>query len=467
MKKIVAVTACPTGIAHTFMAAEKLEEAAKKLGIEIKVETNGSAGAENVLSSREIEEAECVIVAADTKVEMDRFNGKHVIQTSVSSAIHKAEDLINRAINQNAPVYTGKGNNTQGVTSNTSVIGTIYKHLMNGVSNMIPFVVAGGILIALAFVFDYKNAGAGNFGWGNDFSIFLGDTGKAALGFMLPILAAFIAYSISDRPGLVVGFVGGYLAGQGGSGFLGAIIAGFAAGYIIVLLKYVFSSLPKSLDGIKPILLYPLIGVAGIAGVMILVNYFMEPINSGLANWLNEIDGSHAIILGLLLGGMMAVDMGGPINKTAYLFGTATVSMTVDGELVSVSSQIMAAVMAGGMVPPLGIALATTLFPNLFTKQEREAGKVNYVMGISFITEGAIPFAAARPLKVLPSIIIGSAVAGALSMWFKVSTPAPHGGLFVIPVMDGWYMYIVALAIGTVVTAALLRLILPIKIFNK
>ncbi len=468
-KKIIAVTACPTGIAHTYMAAEKLEQAAKAKGIEIKVETRGSGGAQNVITKQEIDEAVGVIVAADTKVELNRFAGKHVILVSVSEGIHKADELIERALNQDAPIYEAT-NDGGGSSSNRQ---GVYKHLMNGVSHMLPFVVAGGILIALAFLFDFKNIGQSNYGWGNPFSSFLGDTGKVAFGFMLPILAGYIAYSIADRPGLVVGFVGGALAaspltlnfklwgsavGATPSGFLGALAAGFIAGYIMLLLKKLLSGLPKSLEGIKPVLLYPLLGVLAISGAMIVVNLFMSPINSGLINFLNNLSGANAIILGLILGGMMAVDMGGPINKAAYAFGTASL-LTTSG--ASISSAIMAAVMVGGMTPPLGIAIATTLFPKKYTVQQREAGKGNYVLGLSFITEGAIPFAAANPVRVLPSIIAGSALAGALSMAFKVSSPAPHGGIFVFPVITGWYWYFVALMAGALLTAILLKVLLP------
>lgn len=455
-KKIVAVTACPTGIAHTYMAAESLETAAKAKGIDIKVETRGSGGAKNVLTDNDIKEAVAVIIAADTKVEMNRFVGKHVILVSVGDGIHKAEMLINRAMNQDAPIYQAS---EETVSSSGDGRGA-YKHLMNGVSHMLPFVVAGGILIALAFLFDFNNRGASNYGWGNNFSIFLGDTGKAAFGFMLPVLAGYIAYSIADRPGLVVGFVGGFLSSNPlnvfnqenvvASGFLGAIAAGFIAGYIVLGLKGLFKGLPQSLEGIKPILLYPIFGVFLTSGAMLGVNYLMGPINTGLTTFLNNLSGANALIFGLVLGGMMAVDMGGPINKAAYVFAVGTISG-------GVSTPIMAAVMAGGMVPPLGIALATTLFPRKFNKQQREAGKTNYVMGASFITEGAIPFAASNPKAVLPSIIAGSALAGALSMLFNVTSPAPHGGLFVIPVMTGWFWYIIALAAGTVLTAFLLN----------
>jgi PTS system fructose-specific IIC component len=447
MAKIVAVTACPTGIAHTFMAAEKLEQTAKALGHEIKVETNGSAGVENGLTKADIEAADLVIVAADTKVEMNRFNGKVLVNTGVQDGIHKAEKLINDGL-ASKEVYVAKQENN----SSSNAKGA-YKHLMSGVSNMLPFVVAGGILIALAFLFDFNNIGASDYGWGNTFSAFIGDAGKAAFGFMLPILGGYIAYSIADRPGLAVGFVGGSLASSGGSGFLGAIAAGFLAGFLVNLLKKAFSGLPKSLEGIKPILLFPLFGVFLIAVSMLGVNYFMTPINEGLNSFLEGLSGGNAVIMGLIVGGMMAVDMGGPINKAAYVFGVGT--------LANGSSEVMAAVMVGGMVPPLGIALATTFFKNKFTKEQHEAGKTNYVMGLSFITEGAIPFAAANPKAVLPSIIAGSALAGALSAVFGAASPAPHGGLFVIPLIDGALMYVVALLAGSALTAFLLNVLLP------
>jgi fructose PTS system EIIBC or EIIC component len=470
MSKLIAVTACPTGIAHTYMAAEKLETAAKAKGIEIKVETNGSGGAQNVLTQKDIDEAVAVIIAADTKVDMARFAGKHVIQTSVSEGIHKADQLIERALKQDAPIYQTKGEQS----SRSGSAKGIYKHLMSGVSHMLPFVVAGGILIAFAFLADSLayafnilegNVGdaGGNYGSMTSLSRFLMGIGGGAFSFMLPILAGYIAYSIADRPGLAVGFVGGYLAANplnifnadsvSGSGFLGALLAGFIAGYIVLGLRALFSGLPKSLEGIKPVLLYPLFGVFLIGAAMLLVNLVMGPINTGLNDFLKNIEGTHALLLGLLVGGMMAVDMGGPINKAAYAFGV--------GSLAAGATSIMAAVMIGGMIPPLGIALATTLFPGKFTKDQREAGKTNYVMGLSFITEGAIPFAAANPKAVLPAIISGSALAGALSMVFKVTSPAPHGGLFIIPVMSGWYLYIIALAAGTALTAFLLKVLLP------
>ena len=442
------------------MAAEKLETAAKAKGVSIKVETNGSGGAQNVLSQKDIDEAVAVIIAADTKVDMARFNGKHVIQVSVGDGISKAEALINKALQQDGPVYSAT---TPSDSPSNGKLG-VYKHLMSGVSHMLPFVVAGGILIALSFLVDFRNAGEANYGSGNDIASFLIQLGGSVFGFMLPILAGYIAYSIADRPGLVVGFIGGHLAANpinvygveevSGSGFLGALAAGFIAGYIMLLLRKLLSGLPKSLEGIKPVLLFPLLGVTLIGIAMVVINYFMAPINNGMMTFLDNLSGTNAVILGLVLGGMMAIDMGGPINKAAYVFGTLSL---VGGQ----STGIMAAVMAGGMIPPLGIALATTLFPAKFDKQQREAGKTNYVMGASFITEGAIPFAVANPKAILPSIIAGSALAGALTMAFSVTSPAPHGGIFVLPIMTGWYWYIVAIAAGTLLTTFLLKVLLP------
>jgi len=447
MAKIVAVTACPTGIAHTFMAAEKIEQTAKELGHEVKVETNGSAGVENKLTASDIANADLVIIAADTNVEMTRFDGKVVIEAPVKDGIHNAKKLITVGLSTNETYVAKTSNNSSNNASGA------YKHLMSGVTNMLPFVVAGGILIALAFLLDFGNIGASNYGWGTPLSAFVGDVGKAAFGFMLPILGGYIAYSIADRPGLAVGFVGASLANNGGSGFLGAIAAGFIAGFIVNILKKVFSGLPKSFEGIKPILLYPLFGVFLIAVAMLGVNFIVTPINEGLNSFLEGLSGTNAVIMGLIVGGMMAVDMGGPINKAAYVFGV--------GSLANGSSEVMAAVMVGGMVPPLGIALATTFFKNKFNKEQREAGKTNYIMGLSFITEGAIPFAAANPKAVLPSIIAGSAVAGALSGLFGAASPAPHGGLFVIPLIDGALFYVLALLIGSVITAVLLNVLLP------
>ena len=427
--RVLAVTACPTGIAHTFMAAEALNKKGAEMGISIKVETNGSAGAKNVLTKEEIEHCDAIIVAADKKVEMARFNGKKVIQTKVADGIHKSEELITRAINGDAPIYhSAEGSSDVEEESNESLGRQLYKHLMNGVSNMLPFVVAGGILIALAFLFDDRAINPANFGSNTPFAAFFKMVGDAAFGFLLPVLAGFIAVSIGDRPAMVVGFVGGLLASTGGAGFLGALLAGFIAGYLVLGLRKVFSFLPQSLEGIKPVLLYPLFGTLLIGVIMtFIINPPVAFVNNALTGFLNSLGTSSAVILGIVVAGMMAIDMGGPFNKAAYVFGIAS--------LESGNEAVMAAVMAGGMVPPLAIALATTFFGNRFTKQERDSGKVNYIMGLSFITEGAIPFAAADPLKVIPSCVIGSAVAGALTMIFGCTLPAPHGGIFVLPVI--------------------------------
>lgn len=443
--KVLAVTACPTGIAHTFMAAESLNKQADKMGVSIKVETNGSSGAKNVLTKEEIENATAIIVAADKKVDMARFNGKKVIITKVADGIHKAEELITKAENGDAPIYNHSGNvETKEESSEESAFRKVYKHLMNGVSNMLPFVVSGGILIALAFLLDDYSINPKTFGSNTPLAAFFKSIGDTAFGFMLPVLAGYIAYSIADRPALVVGFVGGALANTGGSGFLGALLAGFIAGYLVVGLKKVFSVLPDSLDGIKPVLLYPLFGTLLMGIIMtFLIIPPVAALNLGITNFLNGLGTSSKLILGLILGGMMAIDMGGPINKAAYVFGVAS--------LQSGQFEIMAAVMAGGMVPPLAIALATTFFKNRFTKEERESGKVNYVMGLSFITEGAIPFAAADPLKVIPACVLGSATAGALSMMFNATLRAPHGGIFVVPVVGNPLGYLAAIAIGSVV----------------
>ena len=448
--RVLAVTACPTGIAHTFMAAESLNKKGAEMGISIKVETNGSAGIKNALTKEEIEHCDAIIVAADKKVEMARFNGKKVIQTKVADGIHKAEELITRAINGEAPVYYSTSGPQEVVEESTESLGRqLYKHLMNGVSNMLPFVVAGGILIALAFLFDNRELNPANFGSNTPFAAFFKTIGDAAFGFLLPVLAGFIAVSIADRPAMVVGFVGGLLANVGGAGFLGALLAGFIAGYLVVGLKKAFSFLPASLEGIKPVLLYPLIGTL-LVGVLMtfIINPPVAFINQGLTKFLNSLGTSSAVILGIVVAGMMAIDMGGPFNKAAYVFGIAS--------LESGNEAVMAAVMAGGMVPPLAIALATTFFGQRFTKEQRDSGKVNYVMGLSFITEGAIPFAAADPLKVIPSCVIGSAVAGSLTMVFKCTLPAPHGGIFVLPVVGNALMYLIAIAVGSVVGACIL-----------
>ena len=471
--RVLAVTACPTGIAHTYMAAESLENKGKEMGVSIKVETNGSGGAKNVLTKEEIEKAECIIVAADKNVEMARFDGKKVIKTKVADGIHKAEELITRATSGEAHVYhhSGGSSEAQDEGDNESFGRQIYKHLMNGVSHMLPFVIGGGILIALAFLFDDYSIDPSNFGMNTPVAAFLKTVGGGAFEFMLPVLAGFIAMSIADRPGLAVGFVGGFLAKAGttyastfdssisvvSGGFLGALFAGFAAGYLVLGLKKVFDLLPDALDGLKPTLLYPLFGIGLIGLIMVLVNPFFGSLNLGITNFLNSMGGTSRVLLGIVVAGMMAIDMGGPFNKAAYVFGTAS--------LASGNYEVMAAVMAGGMVPPLAIALATTFFGNRFTENERKSGITNYVMGLSFITEGAIPFAAADPLRVIPSCIIGSAVAGAMSMIFNCTLMAPHGGIFVVPVIGNPLMYLAAVAVGSVVGMIMLAILK--KTINK
>ena len=438
------------------MAAESLAKAGEKKGVSIKIETNGSSGAKNILTKEEIENATCIIVAADKNVEMARFNGKKVIITKVANGIHKADELVERASKGDAPIYNHSGdvvsNNED--NENESIGRKIYKHLMNGVSNMLPFVVAGGILIAVAFLIDTMlgQVGGANFGSNTPVAATLKSIGDLAFSFMLPVLAGYIAYSIADRPALVVGFVGGAIAKDGGAGFLGALIAGFLAGYLVVGLKKLFSKLPQSLEGIKPVLLFPLFGTLLIGIIMTFI--VLPPvvaINNAMVNFLASLGGTSKVLLGLVLGAMMAIDMGGPINKAAYVFGVAS--------LDAGQYEIMAAVMAGGMVPPLAIALCTTFFKNRFTKEQRESGKVNYVMGLSFITEGAIPFAAADPLRVIPACAVGSAVAGALSMLFNASLRAPHGGIFVVPVVTNPIMYLVAIVVGSIVGMALLAVL--------
>ena len=484
--KILAVTGCPTGIAHTYMAAEGLEKAAAKAGCSIKVETRGSGGAKNVLTAQEIKEADCIIVAADTKVPMERFNGKKVIVRQVSDGINKADSLIAQVLSGDVPVYSAKDSDEEAESGAKEGIGhTIYKHLMSGVSHMLPFVIGGGILIAIAFLLDDFTIDPSNFGMNTPLAAFFKTIGNVAFGLMLPVLAGYIAYSIADRPGLAVGFVGGMLASTGNSvvefagqhtglagylqntvfnpsgttvsGFLGALVAGFAAGYIVLLLKKIFSKLPESLEGIKPTLLYPVLGVFIMGTLMLFVfNPIIGVVNDGLAALLNSMGSSSKVVLGIVLGAMMAIDMGGPINKAAYVFGTMAIA--------NGNYDIMAAVMIGGMVPPIGIALATTFFKNRFTKAERQSGITNYIMGLAFITEGAIPFAAADPLHVIPATAVGAGVAGALSMLFNCTLMAPHGGIFVFPVVGNWVMYLVALAAGSVVTMALLALLKkPVK----
>ncbi|HJB47649.1 MAG TPA: fructose-specific PTS transporter subunit EIIC [Candidatus Mediterraneibacter surreyensis] len=461
--KILAVTSCPTGIAHTYMAAEGLEKAAKAKNCFIKIETRGSGGAKNVLTDDEIRDADCIIVAADAQVPMERFDGKKVIECQVSDGISKAPQLIEQAISGNVPVYHGTGEHTASSSGNAKSGGTghkIYTQLMNGVSHMLPFVVGGGILIAIAFLIDGLSVDLNslpadqraNFGTITPVAALFKGIGDTAFGFMLPVLAGFIAMAIGDRPALAVGFVGGMIASGGKSGFLGALVAGFAAGYIILGLRKLCSKLPPALEKIAPVLLYPVFGIL-IMGLA--MNFIVEPIMGGINTALNAglsgMGGTSKILLGLILGGMMAIDMGGPFNKAAYVFGTAAIAAG--------NYDIMAAVMIGGMTPPCAIALATLLFKNKFTKEQRETGPTNFIMGLAFITEGAIPFAASDPIHVLPSCIAGSAVAGALSMAFGCTLMAPHGGIFVFPVVGNALLYLVALIVGTVVSALLLGLL--------
>lgn len=450
-KKVLAVTGCPTGIAHTYMAADALKAKARELGVDIKVETRGSGGAKDVLTEAEIREADAIIIAADTNVDKERFSGKVLIEAGVTDGIRRPEQLINSALASDAPIYRGSGErSTQKVGKQKNAF---YRHLMNGVSHMLPFVVGGGILIALGFMFGIEAHVEGHETY-NQFAQALNTIGGGnAFGLMIPVLAGFIAMSIADRPGLAPGMVGGFMAAQGTSGFLGGLIAGFMAGYIVVLLKKLFANIPQSLDGIKTILIYPLLGIFTTGIIMFyVVEKPVGAFNTALGDWLQSLGTGNAILLGLILGGMMAVDMGGPINKAAYTFGIA---MIAEGFLTP-----HAAIMAGGMVPPLGIALATFVFKNRFTKEERDAGVSNIIMGASFITEGAIPFAAADPGRVIPSLIVGSSVAGALSMFFKIGLPAPHGGIFVIPLVEGSaLMYIVSILIGSVITAIMLGML--------
>ena len=462
--RVLAVTACPTGIAHTYMAAENLENTGKKLGISLKAETDGSGGAQNVLTKEEIAAAEAIIVAADKNVEMARFDGKPVIMVPVADGIHKAEALINQAVSGTVPVYHYSGD-VSGAASegeSDSIGRQIYKHLMNGVSHMLPFVIGGGILIALAFLLDDYSIDPSNFGKNTPLAAYLKTIGEQAFGMMLPILAGFIAMSIADRPGLAVGLVAGLIAKMGSTfanpaggdvnaGFLGALFAGFAGGYLVLGLKKLFSKLPKSLEGIKPVLLYPVIGIFLAAVVTTFINPYMGMINDGLTHFLNGMGGTSRVVLGMILGGMMSIDMGGPFNKAAYVFGTA--------QLAEGNFEVMAAVMAGGMVPPIAIALCTTFFKKKFTEKERQSGVVNYVMGLSFITEGAIPFAAQDPLRVIPSCLIGSAIAGGLSMAFGCTLRAPHGGLFVLPTIGNPVMYLAAVVIGAVVGCLILGIL--------
>ena len=456
--KLLAVTSCPTGIAHTYMAAEALEKAARAADCQIKIETRGSAGAKNVLTAEEIEAADCIIVAADAKVPMDRFNGKKVISCQVSDGIGKADQLVKQAMSGNVEVFHGESSETTtAVTGKESAAHKIYTQLMNGVSHMLPFVVGGGILIAIAFLIDGLSIDInalpadqrGNFGTITPVAAMFKNIGGVAFGLMLPVLAGFIGMAIGDRPALALGFVGGMMAANGKSGFLGALVAGFLAGYLILGLRKICDKLPDAIEKLAPVLIYPVVGIL-IMGLA--MNFVVEPImggiNTGLNNFLSGMGDSSRIVLGLILGGMMAIDMGGPFNKAAYVFGTAAITAG--------NYDIMAAVMIGGMTPPCAIALATLLFKNKFTKEERDAGPTNFIMGLAFITEGAIPFAASDPLHVLPSCIIGSALAGALSMAFHCTLMAPHGGIFVFPVVGNAVMYLVALVAGTVVSALLL-----------
>ena len=464
--RILAVTACPTGIAHTYMAAEALVKAGDKLGLPCKVETNGSGGAKNILTAEEIAACDGIIVAADKNVETARFDGKPVLFTRVDDGIHKPEELIQRIESGEIPVFHAKGGKPAAEATGNDTLGhTVYKHLMNGVSHMLPFVVGGGILIALAFLFDDFSIDPSNFGMNTPLAAFFKTVGNAAFSYMLPILSAYIAMSIADRPGLAVGFVGGVLAMNGTSfsgllegsttgisgGFLAALLAGFVAGYLVKFLENITEKLPSSVDGIRPMLIYPLGGMLVMGIVMCAINPIMGLINEAIAAWLNTMGGTSKILLGAICGGMMSIDMGGPFNKAAYVFGTAALS--------SGTYDVMAAVMVGGMVPPIAIALSTTFCPKKWTSEERKNGFVNYIMGLCFISEGAIPFAATDPLRVLPSCVIGSAVSGALSMLFGCTLRAPHGGIFVFPVVGNAPLYVVALVVGSVVGAVLLSLL--------
>ncbi|EGP5244693.1 PTS fructose transporter subunit IIC [Enterococcus faecium] len=460
-KFVVAVTACPTGIAHTYMAEDALKKKAKEMGVEIKVETNGSEGIKNRLTAEDIARAEGVIVAADKKVEMNRFDGKELINRPVSDGIRKPEELINLALSGTAPVFHGDGkeNSSEEGNADGTVGQRIYKDLMNGVSHMLPFVIGGGIAIALSFMIDQfigvPHDQLSNLGNYNQAASWFNQIGQAAFGFMLPVLAGFIASSIGDRPGLIVGFAAGALANTGGAGFLGALIGGFLAGYVIVFLRKLFKNLPKSLDGIKMILFYPVFGLLITGFLMLLVNVPMKAINDALNGFLTSMSGSNAALLGALLAGMMAADLGGPINKAAYVFGTATLATTV----ATGGSVVMASVMAGGMVPPLAIFVATRLFKNKFSKTDQDAGLTNIVMGLSFVTEGSIPFAAADPIRAIPSFIIGSALTGGLVGAFGIKLLAPHGGIFVVFLLSHPIMYLVFIAIGAVVSGVIYGLL--------
>lgn len=459
---IVAVTACPTGIAHTYMAEDALKKKAKEMGVDIKVETNGSEGIKHRLTDEDISRAAGVIVAADKKVEMNRFNGKELVNRPVSDGIRKPEELINLALSGTAPVYHGNGEeaSSEEEKSDNGTLGQrIYKDLMNGVSHMLPFVIGGGIMIALSFMIDQfmgvPHSELANLGNYNQVASWFNQIGGAAFGFMLPVLAGFIASSIADRPGLIAGFAAGALANAGGAGFLGALIGGFLAGYVIIFLKKLFKNLPKSLEGIKAILFYPFFGLMITGFLMLLVNVPMKAINDGLNGFLTGLSGSNAILLGALLGGMMAIDLGGPINKAAYVFGTATLASSV----AQGGSIVMAAVMAGGMVPPLAIFVATRLFKNKFEKSQVDAGLTNIVMGLSFVTEGAIPFAAADPIRVIPSFVVGSALAGGLVGAVGIKLLAPHGGIFVVLLLSHPLLYLFFIAIGAIVSGVIYGLV--------
>ena len=463
--ELLGITGCPTGIAHTYMAAEGLENAGKEMGHLIKVETQGQSGAQNVLTDAEIKRAKAIIIAADVNVDLSRFDGKRILRTGVTDGIRRPKELIEKALNDDIPIYhsTGSEDDGNGENANSNKGGrNIYKHLMSGVTHMLPFVVGGGILIAIAFLLDDYSINPANFGMNTPVAAFFKTIGGMAFDFMLLILSGYIAMSIGDRPGLVVGFVGGAIAKAGttftsfsnpdevlvSSGFLGALLAGFIGGYVILLLKKIFSFMPKSLEGIRTILIYPVAGVLLIGIIMLLINPFVSAINTGLNNFLFSLSGVNKIILGAILAGMMSVDLGGPVNKAAYTFGT--------GMLAEGHYEIMAAVMIGGMIAPLAIALIATFFPKKLPKKERQAGLLNYVMGLSFISEGAIPFASADPLRVLPSCVVGSAVSGAMSMAFNCTLMAPHGGIFVLPLIGNWGWYLVSLVVGSVVSMAIM-----------
>lgn len=451
---LLAVTGCPTGIAHTFMAAEALKEKAKEMGYTMKVETHGSTGIENALTEEEIANAKGIIIACDVGVEKTRFSGKRVVDTKVSNGISKPKELIDKVLDTNTRIYTAEkvSSTDSNVDEKPSIGQAIYKHLMNGVSHMLPFVVGGGILIALAFLLDDYTIDPANFGSNTPVAALFKEIGGAAFGFMLPVLAGFIGMSIADRPGLTVGFVGGYLANAGGAGFLGALVAGFLSGYIIIFLRKITKGLPKSMDGVKPMLIFPLFGILSIGVIMLLLlNPPLAALNESITNWLETMGNGSKIALGFLLGGMMSVDMGGPVNKAAYLFGTAS--------LASGSSMVMAAVMAGGMVPPLALAISMLIFKNKYTEKDKQTIPTNIIMGLSFISEGAIPFAAADPIRVIPASIVGSGIAGMLSMIFNCSLRAPHGGIWVIGVVENPIQYLLSIAIGSLVTAVILGLI--------